>query len=124
MEHVGTDMNRVHFSIHTERYYFKIGTQKTYVTTIPNVSTEFHNYQLEWLPDKLIFSVDDHVYFTYDPTNYVACPTYKEWPYNKSFYLILNLAIGGWGGTPYSGFEEEDLVIDYVRIYQADNLFS
>ncbi|MBU0997478.1 MAG: glycoside hydrolase family 16 protein [Firmicutes bacterium] len=124
MEHVGTDMNRVHFSIHTERYYFKIGTQKTAITTIPNVSTEFHDYQVEWLPDKLIFSVDGQVYFTYDPTNYVSCPTYKEWPYDKSFYLILNLAIGGWGGTPYAGFVQEELVIDYVRIYQADNLFS
>lgn len=123
MEHVGTDMNRIHFSVHTERYYFKNGTQKTFVTTIPSVASEYHTYGLEWLPDQLIFSVDDVVYFTYDPKDYVSCPDSSEWPFDKSFYLIMNVAIGGWGGTPYSGFESESMSIDYVRVYQATNLF-
>ncbi|MGD9909221.1 MAG: family 16 glycosylhydrolase [Candidatus Izemoplasmatales bacterium] len=123
MEHVGTDMNKIHFSVHTEKYYFKINTQKTFVATIPNVSTTYHVYGLEWLPDKLIFSVDGTQYFTYTPTDYVACPTSAEWPFDRPFYLILNIALGGWGGTPYTGFEEESMYIDYVRVYQADNLF-
>lgn len=123
MEHVGTDPNRIHFSVHTERYYFKKNTQKTMVTTIPAVSDSFHIYQLEWLPDQLRFSVDDIVYFVYRPTDYVSCPTSSEWPFNKRFYLILNIAMGGWGGTPYEGFSEETMEIDYVRVYQADNLF-
>jgi len=123
MEHVGTDMNRIHFSIHTEKYYFKIGTQKTYVTTIQSVAEMYHVYAIEWLPDKIKFMVDDHVYFTYDPNVYASCPTSEEWPFDKPFYLILNIAIGGWGGTPYEGFEEETMTIDYVRVYQATNLF-
>lgn len=123
MEHVGWEPDKIHFSIHTERFYFKINTQKTKTVTIPDVDTMFHNYQIEWLPDRIIFSVDDVVYFEYVPTDYLACPTSEEWPFSKPFYLILNLAIGGWGKTPLSTFTEESLVIDYVRVYQATNLF-
>ena len=122
MEHVGTDMGRVHFSIHTEKYYHKIGTQKTFVTTVSAVASTYHVYTLEWLPDKLKFFVDDVLKWTYDPTDFVACPSSQEWPFDRPFYLILNVAIGGWGGTPYAGFVSESMSIDYVRIYQADEL--
>lgn len=122
MEHVGTAMNRVHFSVHTEHYNHKIGTQKTSVTTIAGVSTEFHVYEVEWLPDKIRFLVDGVVKWTYRPTDYLSCPTEKEWPFDKPFHLILNIAIGGWGGTPYAGFAEERMEIDYVRVYQAMEL--
>lgn len=122
MEHVGTAMNRVHFSVHTERFNHKIGTQKTSVTTIPGVSTGFHLYEVEWLPDMIHFSVDGVRKWTYKATDFVSCPTEKEWPFDKPFHLILNVAIGGWGGTPYPGFEEETMEIDYVRVYQATQL--
>lgn len=119
MEHVGTSLNRVHFSIHSERYNHKIGTQKTFVTTIPNVSSEFHLYQVEWLPDQIRFSVDNVLYYTYRPTDFVACPTSKEWPFDRPFHLILNVAMGGWGGTPSASFTEASMIIDYVRVYQS-----
>jgi len=123
MEHIGVDMNKVHFSIHTEKYYFKINTQKTYISVIPNVSTEYHVYGIEWLPDKIMFTVDGILKWTYKPTNYVSCPSSEEWPFDKPSYLILNVALGGWGGTLYEGFNEEQMVVDYVRVYQANNLF-
>jgi beta-glucanase (GH16 family) len=119
MEHVGTNMNRVHFSIHSQAYNHKIGTQKTYVMTVPNVSTEFHLYSVEWLPDQIRFFVDNVLYWTYRPTNYVSCPTQEQWPFDRPFYLLLNVAIGGWGGTPYANFVQETMTIDYVRVYQS-----
>jgi beta-glucanase (GH16 family) len=122
MEHVGTSMKRVHFSIHSERYNHKIGTQKTFVTTVPGVSTDFHVYGVEWLPDKINFTVDGVLKWTYNPSQFVACPTAKEWPFDKPFHLILNIAVGGWGGTPYSGFVSESMQFDYVRVYQATEL--
>ena len=44
-----------------------------------------------------------------------------DWPYDKPFYLILNLAWGGsWGGQ--QGIDESALPVtmdvDYVRVYQ------
>lgn len=124
MEHVGWDMGKVHFSVHTQRYYHKINTQKTSITTIQNMATEFHIYSIEWLPDQIMFFVDGILKWIYRPTDYVACPTQAEWPFDKPFFLILNIAIGGWGGSPYASFEEEQMLVDYVRIYQASNLFA
>ncbi len=54
----------------------------------------------------------------------------RIWPFNKKFYLILNLAYGGsWGG--YDGVDDSKLphrfLIDYVRVYQlqeGDGPFS
>ena len=44
-----------------------------------------------------------------------------EWPFNRPFYLILNLAVGGgWGeakGIDVSAFPQR-YEIDYVRVYQ------
>ncbi len=45
----------------------------------------------------------------------------SKWPYDKPFYLILNVAVGGaWGSV--KGIDEEafpqTMEIDYVRIYQ------
>lgn len=46
-----------------------------------------------------------------------------DWPYDDSFYVILNLAWGGsWGGM--QGVDESALPatmeIDYVRVYQKE----
>ena len=43
------------------------------------------------------------------------------WPFDKPFYIILNLAWGGdWGG--YKGVDESALPVtmevDYVRVFQ------
>ena len=44
-----------------------------------------------------------------------------KWPYNKPFYLILNLAVGGaWGslqGIDADAFPQT-MEVDYVRVYQ------
>lgn len=123
MEHVGYDMNRIHGSVHTQKYYHKIGTQKTAQIYVQDVDTEFHVYSIEWLPDRIDFYVDGRFYFRFKPSNFVSCPTKAEWPFDKSFYLIINLAIGGdWGGA--RGIDDsifpQTLEVDYVRIYQSE----
>lgn len=122
MEHVGYDQNVVHGSVHTMSYYHSIGTQKTSSVKKEGVSEEFHVYTLEWLPDKLMISVDGEVYFTFDPTQYKFNPTYQEWPFDKRMHLLLNFAVGGgWGGS--RGVDEtiypQQMLVDYVRVYQS-----
>lgn len=50
---------------------------------------EFHDYELEWNSSSIRWSVDGHCY-----AEQVLQPTMK--PFDKKFYLVLNLAIGGW----------------------------
>ncbi|MDC0559170.1 glycoside hydrolase family 16 protein, partial [Candidatus Izimaplasma bacterium] len=126
MEHVGYNQNVIHGTIHTDWYNGKEGTQKGGSTSsYQDVSTEFHTYKIEWLPDKIKFFVDDVLYYTYIDSSYATCPTSKIWPFNSSFFIVLNVAVGGdWGGV--QGVDENafptSMVLDYVRVYQATEL--
>ncbi|MFZ4474942.1 MAG: glycoside hydrolase family 16 protein, partial [Saprospiraceae bacterium] len=47
--------------------------------------------------------------------------TNAEWPFDKAFHLILNMAVGGnWGGK--KGVDEQhwpqQMLVDYVRVYK------
>ncbi len=118
MEYVGYQPNVVHSSVHTQAYNHTINTQKTATKNIANAATEFHVYAVEWTADKIVGYVDGEAYFTFknDGKNDI-----KTWPFNKLFYLKLNLAWGGdWGGA--QGIDVSALPatfeIDYVRVYQ------
>ncbi len=125
MEHVGYNQDTVHASIHTESYYHKIRTHKTGTKLVKGASEDFHVYSIEWLPDKIIAFIDGEEYFTFEPTKYKANPTYKEWPFDKRFHLLLNIAVGGdWGGA--MGVDEsifpKQMLVDYVRVYQSKEI--
>jgi len=74
---------------------------------------------LEVLPDKKIdFYVDDQRYHS---VSRGAQDTFKEWPFDQSFHLIMNIAVGGnWGGM--QGIDDsiwpQRMEVDYVRVYQ------
>ena len=122
MEHVGFAMGEIHGTIHTSAYNHMKGTQIGKSVIREDASSEFHKYTVEWLPDRLIFYIDDKLYFIYRPSNLINCPGYEQWPFDNEFHLILNIAIGGnWGGA--KGVDDsifpQQMVIDYVRVYQA-----
>lgn len=125
MEHVGYDQDVIVETVHTEKYHGGQGKGKS--TPTEGVSEEFHTYSVEWLPDKMIFSIDGEEKFTYDPFNYSDRPTSALWPFDRDFYLIFNLAFGGdWGGakgTDDSYFPVE-YVVDYVRVYQSPEILA
>ena len=81
--------------------------------------SNFHVYKMDWNSKRIIFSLDDQVYFTYVNDNMNNTST---WPYNGRFKLNLNLAIGGDGGfgniiDSGDNMFPQDLIIDYVRQY-------
>lgn len=119
MEHVGHDLGVIHTSAHSKDYQWKKHTQKTATIFIPDADKEFHSYILEWDQNVLKAFVDDSLYFAYENEGLGE----TKWPYDKSFYLILNIAIGGaWGSM--KGIDDEafpqTMEMDYVRIYQKD----
>jgi len=119
MEHVGHDLGIVHASAHSKAYQWQKGTQKTATILVPEVSEKFHSYILEWSPDIMQVFVDDSLYFEYKNEGLGE----TKWPYNKSFKLIMNVAVGGvWGNV--NGIDKEafpqTMEVDYVRVYQKD----
>ncbi|MFN5134721.1 MAG: family 16 glycosylhydrolase [Chitinophagaceae bacterium] len=117
MEHVGHNPGFIHFSIHTKKFNHIIGTQKTDTLYMPNAIKSFHVYAMQWDEQTMQWFVDGKQVFeiTNDDTGKDA------WPFNQSFFLILNIAVGGnWGGQ--KGVDEtifpQRMLIDYVRVYQ------
>jgi beta-glucanase (GH16 family) len=113
MEHWGTNQNFVQSAMHTPSSFG--GTINKAGQTIPTTSTEYHIYSLDWYADKMVFSVDGIVHYTYKPEIYNA----ETWPYDKEQYLLLNLAIES---SIYPSFTQGFMDIDYVRVYQEKTL--
>lgn len=116
MEHVGFDPNVIHGTLHTKAYYFKIGTQKSAQVTLPTAFSEFHDYALEWTPLEIKILLDGKPYFNFPNSG----GGWQQWPFDKPFHLLLNIAIGGdWGGQ--KGIDNtifpQQMEVDYVRVY-------
>lgn len=117
MEHVGHDAGLIHASAHSRDYQWQKGTQQTDTIRIADATSAFHTYTWEWTPDVVRAYVDDQLYFEYENEGLGE----TKWPYEKPFYLILNVAVGGaWGSL--QGIDDEafpqTMEVDYVRVYQ------
>ncbi len=113
MEHWGTNQNWVSSATHTPSSSgntMNVGSQN-----IPTASTDFHIYSLEWFPDKLVFRVDGVPHFNYQP----AVLNADTWPFNAEQYILLNFAFLP---SIEPSFTEDAMEIDYVRVYQNDNV--
>ena len=115
MEHWGNNQNYVSSATHTPSSFG--GTINHGGQTISTVSQQFHVYALEWTPENLTFSVDSVVHFVYQPTTKDA----NTWPFDADHYILLNIAIEP---SIDPNFTQDTLEIDYVRVYQADNVGS
>jgi beta-glucanase (GH16 family) len=121
MENVGFMPDTLVFSAHTKAYNHIMHTQKTKRILYPGTSDDYHVYALEWKKEQVRFYVDDHLALTVNNEH----KTFAEWPFDRPFHLILNLAIGGfWGGEKGidTGIFPCRFNIDYVRVYQADDI--
>ncbi|MBT8305006.1 MAG: family 16 glycosylhydrolase [Bacteroidia bacterium] len=113
MEHWGNNQNYVQSAMHTPSSFG--GTENKGGQVIPTASTEFHIYELIWTSEKMTFSVDGTVHYTYNPEVKDA----NTWPFDAEQYLLLNIAIEP---TIDPGFTQSAMEIDYVRVYQESVL--
>ncbi len=122
MEHVGYEPDVVHASVHTKAYHHSIKTQKSARIDVPTARSGFNVYAVEWTPEEIRGYVNQQHYFTFKNerlTNPAA--DYRQWPFDKPFHFLLNIAVGGtWGGA--EGVDErvwpQRMEVDYVRVYQ------
>jgi beta-glucanase (GH16 family) len=117
LENVGYWPDSALSTIHTGLYNGANGQQKTAGVNRKDLSTAFHVYSIEWTADGIAFFIDNLQFhqFKNDKTNSEA------WPFDKTFHLLLNIAVGGnWGGK--FGVDDsifpQKMEIDYVRVYQ------
>ncbi|MEV6108011.1 family 16 glycosylhydrolase [Streptomyces sp. NPDC051940] len=120
MENVGFEPSTVHGTLHGPGYSGAEGIGGAY--TLPGggaFADAFHTFAVDWAPDAITWSVDGNVYQRRTPADLGGDP----WVFNKPFFLILNLAVGGyWPGDPDgSTVFPQRLVVDYVRVTSSDS---
>ena len=117
MEHVGWDPGRVHGTVHTKGYNHVAKTQKGSNILVTDACTAFHDYQLDWNEDRILIGIDGRAYMRFD-NDHKSDPA--TWPFASPQYLILNVAVGGWGGQKgidAAAFPAR-MEVDYVRVWQ------
>jgi beta-glucanase (GH16 family) len=77
----------------------------------------YHVYSIEWDTNYIRWFVDGVQFNEF----YIANGTGNTEEFQKSFFIILNLAVGGdWPGSPNSSTPfPSQMLVDYVRAYQA-----
>ncbi|WP_170124180.1 family 16 glycosylhydrolase [Breznakibacter xylanolyticus] len=120
MEHVGADPTMISFATHT---YYRNGTNgqnlhsKIYEDGVEN---QFHLYGVEWLNDRIRFTFDGQVRATFF-RNFTE--DWRGWPFDKDFFIIFNLALGGtMGGVVNNDIfnSSVQMKVDYVNVYRAN----
>ncbi len=108
-EHLGRDLNKIYGTLH---YPGRSGGNADGATImIPDATTVFHTYTVEWSASSIKIYVDTQLYHTV--ANSAAIP------FNQNFFILLNLAMGGnFGGPVDPAFTNATYEIDYVRVYQ------
>lgn len=126
LEYVGYDPGKVYTAIHTEKFNHLNNNNFEFSRAVPGVETEFHEYEMIWLPGEIRVFVDGYQYglFRYVPQFNQDVPHPQVFPFQEDFYFIINLAIGGsWGGVQGvdNAIFPTTLEIDYLRLYQLDH---
>lgn len=115
MEYLGSSPTQVFGTVHGPGYSGGQSISKTYTLTNSRFDTEFHIFGIEWGENYINYYVDNVLYNQITPADVTG-----EWVFNKPFYLILNVAVGGnLPGSPNSQTSfPQSMLVDYVRIYK------
>ena len=117
MEYVGHQPTTFHASVHTRDYNHIQSNSYSATTRAATACGGLHTHSMHWTEDQITIGVDGIPYFAY--RNIGRDP--GAWPFDQPHHLILNIAVGGWGGA--EGIDPAafpaQMEVDYVRVYQS-----
>ena len=94
----------------------------TFVSNDANWLDKFHIWTLDWDENAMSIYLDgvllNEVNLNTTLNGTANCP--GENPFRKKQYLLLNLALGGAGGSVANLAFPTQYIVDYVRVYQLD----
>lgn len=126
MEYLGDAPTVIFGSAHGPGYNAGDSISKEYELDGGRFDTGFHVFGVEWGPNYINYYVDGDLYQQITPETTAEEAVEKdgvtnpgEWVFNRPFYIIMNIAVGG----DLPGPPNEDTVfpqrmyVDYVRVY-------
>lgn len=115
MEYVGREPDLIMGTVHGPGYSGAGGlgrwNRQEYA-----IADDFHTYAIEWDEEGIRWFYDGELYYTLTP----QLVGNREWVFDKEFFLLLNLAVGGQfaGAIGLDTKFPTNLYVDYVRVYQ------
>ena len=89
----------------------------TEAAIVGGLAGRFRLFAVDWQPQRIRWFVDDFQFHEVTPAD---LPTGADWVFDHPFFIILNVAVGGWfagdpdASTPFP----QRMLVDYVRVYQ------
>jgi beta-glucanase (GH16 family) len=115
MESLGRrEPTTVHATIHGAGPTGRPWQLTTPMATPQPPSEGFHRYTLDWWPNSVQISFDGTAYASFAPEDLAPA---HPWLFDKPYYVILNLAVGGdWPGTPSPALPfPQTMQVDYIH---------
>lgn len=107
--------NEIHGTVHWQNsgQHAEFGRS---VNLSTNTTNQFHVYSIEWNASTITWFVDGEQF------NVISTTPDELDEFRRNFFFIMNLAVGGnWPGSPDASTTfPQHLIVDYVRVYQAD----
>lgn len=113
MELVGHDPATVHGTVHYRDDVYKYSSGSTSLPS-GDFSDKYHVFTIVWDFNTITWYVDNVPFKQFANSNIAG------WPFNKSFYFIMNVAVGGnWPGPPDdTTVFPQQMTVDYIRVFQ------
>lgn len=121
MEHTMYHPDTLVFSLHSQKYNHTRPLAQQHSTSVfcPGAREAYHIYAMEWTEDYFEYFYDGKSVCKYCRAQTDADAT--SWPYEQPFFLIVNIAVGGFMGGPVCEAElPYTMELDYVRVYQKE----
>jgi beta-glucanase (GH16 family) len=116
METRGQEPTINHGTLHGPGYSGGGGLTRAYTLPSGSFDTAFHEFRVDWSSSQIRWYVDGRLYHEVNKGEQPG-----EWVYDHTFYIILNVAVGGGfvGAPDGSTTFPQELVVDWVRVSQA-----
>lgn len=116
MEHVGREPDLILGTIHGPGYSGATGFSR-WNRQDYEIADDWHTYAVDWDESGIRWYYDGELYGEVERD--IVGPN-RDWVFDRPFFLILNLALGGTFGGPLALDLEFPvyMLVDYVRVYQ------
>jgi beta-glucanase (GH16 family) len=120
MEYLGDEPSNVFGTLHGPGFSGAESISKGFTLENDRFDTGFHVFGIEWSPTFVNFYVDGNIYQTLTREDVAEETDVEgEWVFDRPFYIILNVAIGGNlpGNPTENTVFPQSMIVDYVRVY-------
>jgi len=116
MEVIGNSPDIVHSTLHYAGDDNRAASNQGSLQNDESLANDYHIYSMDWTPDNITFYLDDRTVNTVPLEDNM-----KE--FQRSFYLILNVAVGGnWPGYPDASTTFPQIMdVDWIRVHEKND---